>query len=253
MEEETLTWHQKNRRLEYHKEYNANRVLTEEQQAALRDSRRAKYNDPESDFRAKMLASAKAARERIKADPAKLEVSRKKDREYCKVQCQLCLAFHCSRISPECRDCRVHRGVVNAQEHEVSDYFEDHHMFPSLANQIGRCRETQNRRRADMVFVTDDTTSVVILEIDENQHNSYTPECEVARMSDIRDQYAGRYIICIRYHPTIPKESVTELQRRVRERRCFLCDWHCLIHRPNRTLDMSYGTLGILNPELLSL
>ena len=59
---------------------------------------------------------------------------------------------------------------------------------------------------ADFVFASNDINYNIILEVDEDynydKHDSnYSPECEfeVARLSDLRDQYPGKPIFFIRY------------------------------------------------------
>jgi hypothetical protein len=49
-------------------------------------------------------------------------------------------------------------------------------------------------------FLIDCDTHKVVLEVDENQHNSYNPECEKARMINI-SQTIGMPVIFIRYNP----------------------------------------------------
>ena len=121
--------------------------------------------------------------------------------------CTVCIVSHCSKVYDDCHSCRRHKKYVNHQENEVLNFFEKHEMFPSLTNKKGPCVvDTTNRRRADMLFFAgNDKNNVVILEVDENEHKHYPVECEVARMSDIRDQYTGRHIICIRYNPCLKK------------------------------------------------
>jgi hypothetical protein len=49
-------------------------------------------------------------------------------------------------------------------------------------------------------FLIDCDTHKVVLEVDENQHNSYNPDCEKARMINI-SQTIGMPVIFIRYNP----------------------------------------------------
>jgi hypothetical protein len=44
-------------------------------------------------------------------------------------------------------------------------------------------------------------THVVILEVDENQHKSYTCECEQIRMVNLSHTYGGKPVFWIRYNP----------------------------------------------------
>ncbi len=116
--------------------------------------------------------------------------------------CTVCLCENYSKVYEICRGCRGTEKRIKKQETEVLNFFESNDMFPSLADRKGPCGSSDNRRRVDALFFSgNETRNIVILEIDENQHNNRTPECEMTRMSEIRDQYVGRGIICIRYHP----------------------------------------------------
>jgi hypothetical protein len=51
----------------------------------------------------------------------------------------------------------------------------------------------------------------VIVEIDENQHTSYTDVCECARISEIVGSIGGRSVIFIRYNPDKIKNKAKEV------------------------------------------
>ena len=65
------------------------------------------------------------------------------------------------------------------------------------------------KHRPDFTFVTD--ASVIVLEYDEHQHESYTQSCELARMSDIFLSYHGVRVTFIRYNPDAFKVDGTTL------------------------------------------
>jgi hypothetical protein len=53
--------------------------------------------------------------------------------------------------------------------------------------------------RPDLVW--DFSTHICILDIDENQHKSYTCECEQARMINLTQDYGGIPVVWIRFNP----------------------------------------------------
>jgi hypothetical protein len=64
------------------------------------------------------------------------------------------------------------------------------------------------KKRPDIFF--DLSTHCVIVEIDENQHNSYEDICECARINEIVNGIGGRSVI-IRYNPDVVKNNGTKL------------------------------------------
>ena len=60
---------------------------------------------------------------------------------------------------------------------------------------IGNC----SKKRPDAYFEL--LTHCVIVEIDENQHNSYDDKCECARINEIVNSIGGKSVILIRYNP----------------------------------------------------
>ncbi len=56
-----------------------------------------------------------------------------------------------------------------------------------------------NKKRPD--FVIDTLTFKIIVEVDENQHSSYSTECEEIRMKDIFQSFGGTHVLFIRYNP----------------------------------------------------
>jgi len=47
----------------------------------------------------------------------------------------------------------------------------------------------------------------LIIEIDENQHNSYQDSCECAKINEIVNEIGGRSVIIIRYNPDIIRNN----------------------------------------------
>jgi hypothetical protein len=62
-----------------------------------------------------------------------------------------------------------------------------------------------SKKRPDIYF--DLSTHCIIVEIDENQHNSYEDSCECARINEIVNGIEGSPVIIIRYNPDIIKNN----------------------------------------------
>jgi len=62
-----------------------------------------------------------------------------------------------------------------------------------------------SKKRPDIYFEL--PTHCIIVEIDENQHNSYEDSCECARINEIVNGIGGRPVIIIRYNPDIIKNN----------------------------------------------
>ena len=59
--------------------------------------------------------------------------------------------------------------------------------------------EACNKYRPDFVF--DKNTYIIILEVDENQHQSYACECEQARMINLFQDFGGLPVVFVRFNP----------------------------------------------------
>lgn len=62
-----------------------------------------------------------------------------------------------------------------------------------------------SKKRPDIFFEL--PLHCLIVEIDENQHNSYEDSCECARLNEIVNGIGGRPVIIIRYNPDIVKHN----------------------------------------------
>jgi hypothetical protein len=194
--------------------------LTPEQHEAERAHRQKKYKDAIANTTPEKMREMQEARharylkqkgsgtrqwDKIVADPGAHEKAKERMRvrahKYQTSPCEVCTEPHYSRIYDTCRECRGHEKKVKAFETEVIDFFEYNNMYPSLADRKGPCASASTSARADLVFSARGASNTVILEVDEGQHMHLTPECEIARMADIRDQYTGTPIVCIRYSP----------------------------------------------------
>jgi len=62
-----------------------------------------------------------------------------------------------------------------------------------------------SKKRPDIYFEL--LKHCVIVEIDENQHNSYGDSCECARLNEIVNGIGGKSVIIIRYNPDIVRNK----------------------------------------------
>lgn len=67
-----------------------------------------------------------------------------------------------------------------------------------------------SKKRPDVYFDLD--KHCVIIEIDENQHKSYTEICENARINEIVNGIGGRSVIMIRYNPDTIKHVTKKIE-----------------------------------------
>jgi hypothetical protein len=73
-----------------------------------------------------------------------------------------------------------------------------------------------SKKRPDIYFELN--THCVIVEIDENQHNSYQDSCECARINEIVNGIGGKSVIMIRYNPDKVKNKNKNLHINQMER-----------------------------------
>jgi hypothetical protein len=66
-----------------------------------------------------------------------------------------------------------------------------------------------SKKRPDVFFELN--KHCVIVEIDENQHNSYEDICECARINEIVNGVGGKSVIIIRYNPDVVKNKGKKL------------------------------------------
>jgi hypothetical protein len=62
-------------------------------------------------------------------------------------------------------------------------------------------------------FIIDYDSLICILEVDENQHQSYDPDCEMSRMINIHEDLGGIPVLFIRYNPDSYKDKKGMLTR----------------------------------------
>lgn len=106
--------------------------------------------------------------------------------------------------NPESRLCSSCRKSYSLQlnntkkfEKEVEQWLDDANLFWSYSNKKLPCSVTT--RYPDYMFVSELHT--VLLEIDENEHKRYNPECEIARISEFMDSIDYKNLHVIRFNP----------------------------------------------------
>lgn len=109
-------------------------------------------------------------------------------------------------IHDECQSCRKVKTRIRAQEEEVRLLLHTNGFIPSLENVTGPCN-SESPRRADFVFGAHESAYTIVLEVDENYHRSYTPECETVRLQQLKEQYRNKPVFFVRYHPGRPRRG----------------------------------------------
>jgi hypothetical protein len=88
---------------------------------------------------------------------------------------------------------------VKKFEEEVLAVLAGEELLWSAYNRQGPC-PGETVRIADIVF-EGEMSYTVILEVDEDYHRSYTPECETVRVQQVREAFPDKPVFFIRYHP----------------------------------------------------
>jgi len=110
-----------------------------------------------------------------------------------------------------CNECKQHK---HKKEYDVVKFLRKNIDTPFIYdknNPVSEC----SKKRPDIFF--DLKTHIVIVEVDENQHKSYSDSCECARLNVIVNSLGGIPVTFIRYNPdkikklTINKEERLEL------------------------------------------
>ena len=235
---ENETQEEENARLVYHKKYNAEKAKGKEKNPRTKmsdEDRKEKDRLRAASDRAKRtpeereianLANAAymkrhraenpeeyKARDKIKNEKRKNDPeNKKKVSEKRKLrrlnqtgasfhECPICRCKHESKKYDICRQCSIVKSRSNRKEIEVKDLLEENGFHPCIYDRKGPCGDSTNLRRGDFVYDSMDSNYVVIVEVDENMHRNYTPECETSRLGDLKEQYPEKPVFFIRYHP----------------------------------------------------
>lgn len=156
-------------------------AMTEEQKAERNAKRRKKYYETKE----------KVAKEGRTEEGA----------TYGYKQCVTCKYSLCWTYD-ECWPCRTGKGRIKKQEEEIKAFLEENHLYPSRHDGVGPCKEEGDKAyRCDFILDAHDTNYCIFLEVDEDYHRNYTPECEVVRMHKLRGQLPHKPVFFVRYHP----------------------------------------------------
>jgi len=100
-----------------------------------------------------------------------------------------------------CKDCKK---IQNKKEWAIVRYLRT---TIDTKFEYNSCKMLQgcSKKRPDIYFELD--KHCLIVEIDENQHNTYEDSCEYSRINEIVNGIGGKSIIIIRYNPDIIKNK----------------------------------------------
>ena len=107
-----------------------------------------------------------------------------------------------------CAGCRNEFGFgrVKKFEKQAESWFEEEGLIWSYSGKKLPCAPTN--RYPDYVFAGRE--HCVVVEVDENQHQHYVPECEIARISEIMDSISFISLHVIRFNPHAKDLAPTE-------------------------------------------
>jgi hypothetical protein len=137
------------------------------------------------------------------------EINRNHKKEHYK--CRTCKLFYIRQRGQECATCGGHR--CNSAEYELRDYIKEWYPDAVLDKIIeGSCL----RYRPDIFIET--SWGCLIVEVDEQEHRDYDPNCEVVREFNIH-QALGCDLTIVRYNPDSYKPDGVNTQRLTKEER----------------------------------
>ena len=117
--------------------------------------------------------------------------------------CIICGASLFSNRQKEYRLCSDHLddSVYKRIEHVVRDIITDILNFPpSTADEpvyTDKC--VSSKYRPDIAYHTEDL--IIIIEVDEDSHCSYDPDCEIKRLVNMKDAYPNQKLLVLRINP----------------------------------------------------
>ena len=115
--------------------------------------------------------------------------------------CRYCDIYNNQDAKFVCKDCKK---IQNKKEWAIVRYLRtaiDTKFEYNTSKMLQGC----SKKRPDIYFEL--PLHCLIVEIDENQHNSYEDSCECARLNEIVSGIGGRPVIIIRYNPDIVKHN----------------------------------------------
>lgn len=158
---------------------------------------------PKSNTKSSMLSIRAIFCKNGESYPTKCEKHVPKDGTYVNISektCELCkLVDQIPSNRTLCSTCYPHskQRILHKKEIRVKTVLDANKILVMSYDKIpeGAC----SKYRPD--FVIDCGNSLIILEVDENQHFSYACECEVSRMIQLHNDFGGIPLIFIRYNP----------------------------------------------------
>ena len=101
-----------------------------------------------------------------------------------------------------CKDCKK---IQNKKEWAIVRYLRKN-IHTQFEYNSSKMLQGCSKKRPD-IFFDSPHTHCVIVEIDENQHNSYQDSCECSRINEIVNGICGKSVIIIRYNPDVVKNN----------------------------------------------
>jgi hypothetical protein len=110
-----------------------------------------------------------------------------------------------------CQDCRDFSNPVirHSKELRIKAILEANNIPIAMHDKIPQY--ACSKKRPD--FTIDCNYFFLILEVDENQHQSYACDCEVSRMIQLHQDFGGTPIIFIRYNPDSYTDHLGQIHR----------------------------------------
>ena len=111
----------------------------------------------------------------------------------------------------------------------------------SIDEVVGNCY----KYRPDLTYVTDKV--VYILELDEESHKDYEPECELKRLTLLKDSYPNHFMLVLRLNPHSCKSALSELKS-LEERTDYMIDLlkKCIIYLEINKNTIQTHMIGII-------
>ena len=137
-----------------------------------------------------------------------------------------------------CNSCSVFEVVRKKQENIIKVLLDDNKIEYTTYDKI--IKDGCSLKRPDFTFDLGDR--IIVLEVDENQHSSYLPECETNRMIQIHQDYGGLDVCFIRYNPDNYKDKNNKIIKNNKNKHKQLLNTlnSLMIHKPNYNLSAIY-------------
>ena len=156
----------------------------------------------------------------------------KEDKNVIERKCSSCNLMWYIKEGNMCQDCSEFKDEkrVKTKELSVKNLFDAYKIEYETWDQIPK--ESCNKYRPDLIL--NRGNHLIITEVDENQHRSYTDECELARMFNLSQDFGQIPITFIRYNPDSYRDQNNNIQRfrKIRENRLIQLVKSIELHPP---------------------